>query len=356
MLTIALASCQTRPVSAYGKKGKVFLCLLGAGGSDSTLRVLDLTDMSFEDFDIPIKLPHSLIQNAANSDEVYIFELLGSAVKLNLKDRKTILVENKSGSKFFGHAVQSSDRQLIWTTEMMPGKGAVVYARNASDLSLVQGEEYSFQGGHHVIRLPGTDILVSGGSSKGVNANFVHFYDPSTKKIIRRLPMEDVPIHMIGISSSEILGVTNVAVAEGKNKEYASSSEPSVALKLQTVFDFKTPSPVFYGNLDGNSKSWLDAEKKDLFRFNFGIERVPGKDLKFLTSHNHSDSVILWKDYKIERVINVKAPKAISVTNDGSQLLIHSADLELLVYSMKTFQLEKKINYDRPVGMVSRYV
>ncbi len=351
MLTLALASCQTRALSPYNKKGKVFLCLLDKNLSRSTLRVLDMSDQTFEDYELPIQLPHSLIQNAGNPDEVFIFELLGSAVKIDLRSKKVILVKGAEGSKFFGHAVQSSDHKLIWSTEMRPEVGAVVCARNSSDLSLVNNERSVFQGGHHVLRLPGTDLLVSGGSS-GTKENFVNFYDPSAGKIVRKLTVNEVPIHMLGISSTEIIGLTNVAADEKRAKDYPVEG---IISGLQTAFDFAKPSPLFYGSIDGNTKAWLDSTKKDLFRFNFGIERIPGKDLKYLTSHNHSDSVILWNGYKIERVLNVKAPKAVSVTNDGTQLLVHSDDLELHVFSMENFRLERKIKYDRPVGMISRY-
>ena len=64
--------------------------------------------------------------------------------------------------------------------------------------------------------------------------------------------------------------------------------------------------------------------------------------------------VIMWKDFKILRTFEVPAPMAIAITADNSEFIVHS-ERSLRIYSLKSLDLLKTIEYERNILAISDY-
>ncbi len=309
-------------------RGKIYLSLKGEGKS-STLRILDLNDYSFKDWVIPLPHPHSMALNLQNPDEMFLYEFMGYAAKVNLVTDKTILMAGKE-TNFAGHAVQYED--VIWSTEKYFNGEFVAFARRASDLSVIPGKEHTFKAGHHIVKMPGTNQIVTGSEGRIV------FYDLGKKKIVREIPIDQEisPIHFFPLSESEVISVTGIM--DGS---------------LGTKFNLSGMAPAYYANMKGDVRPFWDEKEKEHFRFGFGIKKLTSQT--WLTGHNMGDAVFLWKDFKIVKKFEMKSPQTISLTKDGTQFIVHTAD-KLNFYSFKTNELEKTISYDRPIIAMSEQV
>ena len=296
--------------------------------TSSTLRILNLNDYTFQDFQIPLWRPHSMAQNLNNPDDIFLYEFMGGAAKFDLKSQKSIHLP--PGKTFFaGHAIQ--DGEVIWSTEKFQKGERFAFARNASDLSLIPGSENQFSAGHHIVKMPGSSLVVSG--SQG----FVTFFDIKSKKVTKKIAIDPglTPVHFIPLSSSEVIAVGGVM--KGEIDEY---------------IDLTGPAPAIYATTTGEVRTFWDENLKDDFRFGFGLKKLTGNT--WLTGHKLGDAVFLWKDYKIVKKFEMKNPQGISLTNDGTQFIVHSGD-NLNFYSFRTYELEKTIAYDRPILAISEY-
>lgn len=317
-------------------------------------RILDLEDHSFGEFELPLRLPHSLMRSYSNPDEIIAFEFMGGAAKVNLKTGATVKKEGSTESLFHGHGVQSRDGKTLWTTEFLVGSRSQVRARRAEDLSLIDEVE-GFSGGHHIIALPGSEMLVSGGTSEK-GENFLAFFDAEKGRLTQSLPMKDVMGHLLAFSPTEVIGVSNAVLMDEKQKSdlkalIGSSVRPA---RLTNEINLDGAAPLIYANLQGELRSFWEQGREDLFHFGFGLDLIPGSPGRYLTTHHKSDAVIVWDKFKLLKVIPVAAPLGIVVSADGSEFLVLSQG-RIEVFSTTTFQRIKTLKYDRPVSLLSRY-
>lgn len=330
MGAMLVSSCRSQvPKSALSgvDRGKLMLSVVDDSHS-STLRILDLNDYSFTDFKVPLARPHSMNQNLNNLNDVFLYEFMGGAAKFDLETFKGVHISPVE-TFFAGHAVQDGD--TIWCTEKYMEGDRYCFARNASDLSLIPGKEHKFDAGHHIVKMPGSSLVVSG------SHGFVTFFDIKTKKVHRKISIdrELTPVHFIPLSETEVVAVGGVMKG-----------------KLDSYFDLSSPAPSIYATTSGEVRTFWDESLKDDFRFGFGLKKLAGNS--WLTGHKLGDAVFLWKDYKIVKKFEMKNPQAISLTKDGTQFIVHSGD-NLNFYSFKTYELEKTIAYDRPIQAISEY-
>ncbi len=328
MGAMLISSCRSQiPLdqASGADRGKILLSLK-ADAKSSTLRILDLNDYSFKDWVIPLRHPHSMALNQQNPDEMFLYEFMGNAAKVNLITDETQLIPG-SETNFAGHAVQFGD--VIWTTEKYFNGEWVSFARKASDLSVIPGKEHTFKSGHHIVKMPGSSQIVTGSEGR------IIFYDLEKKKLVREIAIdkETSPIHFFPLSESEVISVTGIM--DGS---------------LGTNFNLTGMAPAYYANTRGDVRPFWDEKEKEHFRFGFGIKKLSTSS--WLTGHNLGNAVFLWKDYKIVKKFEMKSPQTISLTKDGTQFIVHTAD-KLHFYSFKTYELEKTIDYGQPIIAMS---
>lgn len=287
--------------------------------------------------------------------EILVFEFFGSAVKVNQRTGQVSRIKGTAENLFHGHAVQSEDGKIIWTTEHQPGpRRNRVRGRRIEDLSLID-ETIGFAGGHHLVRLPGSPVLVSGGSTPE-KKHFLSFYDSEEMKLLQTLPMEEVMGHLLAFSPSEIIGVSNsVKMTENETQRLSAllkmNQHPT---RLTGELDLTGEAPLVYANLKGEIKSFWEEGRKDIFRFGFGLDLIPGSPGRYITGHHHSNTVILWDHFKIVKVFKIPEPFGILVSRDGSEFVVLTKGA-LETYSLSTFERTNRIRYERPVSVLSRY-
>jgi hypothetical protein len=339
------ASCRSElPINQKGKtSGKVFLSLY-KDKSSSIFRIFDLSDHSYVDYSMPIDFPHSIIQCRKEPNVIYAFEFMGSCIKYNLKTREVVHIPSTEKNSFVGHGIQSDDG--IWTTEVISKTGSFVRLRSDKDLQLVDEKTKFFEGGHHVVQLPGSSIISSGSNKQ------LTFYDTSKKEIVKKISMDLLVGHMAAISSTEVLGVGNVLK---KKSDVVKSESSNLSEKVTCEVDLTGPAPMFYANTSGDFKVFWDENRKDLFKFGFGIAQLPKSDGMYLAGYEASNTVILWKGFEIVKIFNVAKPLGIVTLPDGSGFIVLSEG-KMKIFSMKTLSLENEIKFDQAITYISRFV
>lgn len=341
------ASCTTR-IPLYGNsvmtndKGKLLLCL-GSGRHEAVLRIHDLNDDSFRDFPIPVA-PHSYIHSPVNPEEVFFIGFGDTSAVFNLSTGKTRLCRQASGHMFNGHGTLISDDE-IWCTENAIGGQVMARPRSTIDLSYSKGKD-SFEAGHHIVRLPGTSILVTGGVSFKTRENFVTFYDSAKGEVLRKFTTPYVPVHIIPFSSTEVYMVTNKPVMETLGQSLFQTNIMGRNLNLHA------PTPVLSFSLSGETGTYWDENRKNLFSFGLGIKKIPEE--KILTAHTWSNTVICWNKGLIEKIISVPHPQAFAVTKDQSQVVVQSADA-LRIYSLNGLEHIRTIRCGKRIESISAY-
>ena len=329
MGAVLVSSCRSQVPNKFSSADRGTLMVSVAGDENtSILRILNLNDYTYTDYTVPLCRPHSMSQNLNNLSEIFLFEFMGGAAKFNLTTRKSIHLPPKE-TFFSGHAIQNGE--ILWSTEKFIKSTRYAFARNVSDLSLIPGKDNRFEAGHHIVKMPGTSLFVSGSDG------FVTFFDIKSKKVIRKILIDPelTPVHFIPLSGTEVVAVCGVMKG-----------------KIDGYFDLSARAPAIYATTSGDVRTFWDESLKDDFRFGFGLKKLAGNT--WLTGHKLGDAVFLWKDFKIVKKLEMKNPQAISLTNDGTQFMVHSGD-NLHFYSFKTYELEKTITYDRPILAISEY-
>lgn len=329
----------------------------------SKMRFLDLNTFTFSDINVPLHAPHTSQPVYGKQDEYIVFDFMGKALKVN-RDTKEISEAPGIGSRFLGHGTQDGDGH-IWCTELLESGEVLVRARSSENLALIDSSGSSFSGGHHVARMPGSSVLVSSGYNHERKMSSIVFFDRQTNRLTKsELPLNLIISHILPISATEVVCITNYTIESSartseKKSFYANSTDKMISTIPQKKsrgheVDFDAPAPLIYGNMNGEMKIFWDEEKKDLFRFGFGIYHFAGSRDRFISGHSNSNKVIIWKDRTPEKIIDVPAPAGIIQTPDRERLVILSNGI-LKIYSLRKNQFERDIKYDGFITSMSAY-
>ena len=323
-----------------GSKGRIVLSLFKPGGA-CAIRLVDWETFEFHDFDVPLNVAHSLVQDKSDKDVIYAFEVFGSGLRANLKTGSVVKIDHRRGQGMFnGHgAILGGNGEFIACTEIAKA-GASVRVRSTKDLSVIAELPQECGLCHQAIVLPGTMTLVSGG--RFGNKGAFTFYDFSTKKLVLRVETPNPILHLTSLSSSEVIG-TCVADDDPISMERMDSMDPSKDsysnVKKYTAHQHREPAPIAYASMDGKSRFLLDDTKKDLFASTFGVTK--GKNERFISAHTAMDKVLIWKNFEIEKMIDVPKPKNVQISPDGEEMMILGGG-QLYVFSTKDFSLLRK--------------
>ena len=364
--TWALSSCRSAG-NSYRSQGGAYVFLEKKPGF-TTIRILDLGTLKYTDIDVPLTNPHSAQRILSTKNEIIAFDFMGAAVKANPETGEVIRYP-ASDSVFMGHATQTNDGTIIWSTEMAKNGEFIVRGRSAKDFSPLAGDRYLFSGGHHIVKLPESPLMATTGYEKEKEIPFIRFYNrESGLSSIAGLPKDIFVSHLMPLSANEVVCITNRLRDQGSSSDWDAKhivkttndtlnrfAAPLPAKKaVKRELDLAAPSPLVYASTTGETKVFWPDDKEQLFRFGFGIDSVPGHNRKFISSHTLSNTVAVWDGLQIENLIDVQAPMGVMATPDGKRILILSMG-ELKIYSLENRRFEEALKYDRPVLSISRY-
>lgn len=364
-----LSSCRSAvPVTTYSPSGRAFVFLESQSGV-SIARIVDLSSMKFRDVEVPLVNAHSAQRVLSGADEFIAFDFMGRAVKANITTGKVTLAPAEN-SVFMGHATQSNDGTIIWCTEVKKKEEILVQARRSSDLSVISDPLHSFPGGHHIVKLPGSEFLATAWYNMEEGYPSVLFFDRQTgKKTVVRLPDHITVSHLLPVSSTEVVAITHV-LSEKKNVLDPLNNNPIIrtaydsmlktntsgsATKNRLEFDPAKPAPLVYASLSGQASPFWPEDHANLFRYGFSIDAVPGPGGRFISTHTLGNTVVIWNaDRTVHRYISVTAPMGAISTPDGESILILSLG-KIKVWSHRKEAFTDEIAYERPVASLSRY-
>ncbi len=352
------ASCSTKaPLSpAYvSTKGMVYLGL-NVSANESIIRKLDLSTYEFTDIIVPIARTHAVTNSVLNADEIFVFDFRGSAVRVNTRTGKILALARSSTEEgmFHGHGFHDKETNLLWCSEITGHSEYVIRARSAENLQLIKGNDYSFPGGHHVSRLPDSDIISSAGSDHS-GKHFISFFDFKKRSLRNQVAVDFPGVHVLPLSSSEVIAVsTENIIGEDQLMNFDRRANPVTRAKMsEKELMFAGTSPLLYASLDGVTKNHWDPSRKEIFQLGLGLDRLnPGG--RYITSHFSSNTVILWENFKVQKVINVPNPLVVVASLDGSEVAVQS-DGGLRIYSLESGQQVKNLRYQYPVNTLSKY-
>ena len=365
-----LSACRSSgPVQgSYTGSGKALLFLESKNGF-SPARVLDLTTLAHQEVEVPIMNPHSAQKLTTSGDEFIVFDFMGSAVKANVRTGEIFKAPNATGV-FMGHGTQTDEGATVWCTEVHREKGIVVRARRTSDLSLIEGPHKEFPGGHHVTKLPDSDLLATGWYDLKEQFPAVRFFNRKTgQSSIARLPDHITVSHLLPVSETEVVAITNVLINRDERKEgwnrnpLVQSTYESVAKATNAVnkksgpleFDPAHPAPLIYAHVDGTTNVFWPEKDAELFRYGFSIDTLPVTPKQFITCHTIGNTVVIWDMSRtVNHYIPVDSPRGAVSSPDGKLLYILSLG-KLKVWSREKGAFIDEISFERPVANLSRY-
>ncbi len=355
IITSWIATSCRSPQRAYQNSGGAYLFLEKSKGV-STIRFLDLGSMKYTDIDVPLINPHSAQRILSTKNEIIAFDFMGAGIKANPETGEVIRFP-ADDSVFMGHSTQTDDGTVIWTTEMTRDGKTIVRARSAGDLKLLGGKNHEFPGGHHITRLPGSNLLASSWYKMEEKKPYIRFFDPASgNSSLAELPQNIMVSHFLPISSNEVICLTNQLRSTGKTDGWDKNkfSAPLSQMKSSSWdLDFGAPSPLVYANSAGETKLFWPHEKEQLFRFGFGIDGIPGEKNKFVSSHTLSNTVAVWDGLKVDHFVDVPSPNGVIATPTGKILILSQGELK--IYSLKDRRFEESIRYSNTVTTISRY-
>lgn len=352
---LGLASCATpfRPPSreARGPKGFVYLSLAD-GREHSTIRVYDWDSGESRDLVVPLSLPHSVLQHHRDPDVLYVFESLGSAIRLHVPSGDVVKCDHAKNREFFaGHGTLSANGDLLFCTRSpADSKKGELAARDAKTLELAFLLPEESYGAHQVVRLPGGPLIAWGNMRKrdGSFGGGVSFYDTVTKTIVKTIETPEPILHLQPIANDTVVGL-GFPVRPRFEGTYANSSRSN--LERTMTSERLPPAPLYRVKTDGSAHSLYDLSRKDVFLSNFGVASAGSR---LLTSHIQSNKVVLWMDSKIEKIFDVPSPHNVAVSGDASEFMVMTHGTAER-YSLETYEKLGRIETPKPVVSISSW-
>lgn len=350
------ASCATAiPRQGYHGKHKGYVWVaLGSGPDSNILRKIDLSTYEFKDVLIPLNDAHAIAKISTHPDELFVYEFHGSAIRVNVKTKEVLArVDQTADLEFVGHGTFDPDKNIIWSCEKVGDLG-LVRARSADTMKLIPGREFSFPGGHHVTRLPGSSLISSAGTDPE-GKHFISFFDLSSLEMKKIVQTGYEGIHVYPVSSTEVISVSNQFKMDAERLRMTRRFTNPVTRKSMTPEELKFggTSPLMFVDVNGQSKTFWDPSRPEIFQLGVGIDRV-GTGERYVTSHLCSHTVVIWKDFSPEKVFSVPNPLVVVATLDGNEIVVQSEG-SLKIYSIETGALVKVVRYDQPVITLTKY-
>lgn len=332
--------------TANGPKGKVVFCLNLDRPGECTLRVFDWDDHSFEDFTVPMGVIHSVVQDGKNPSVLYLFELLGSGGRLDLATKSFVKIDHRESREMFnGHGALSRSGEFVAATEVDADQSSTVTFRSSKDLKKVRRVAKECNFSHQVAGLPDSSLMVAGvmrGYDGKAETGAITFFDGESGRIANRIDFPLPVLHVMPLSSTEVIGVSFASSLSHEMKPKISSaqsaSENIAVLNSKMTF---LPGPLYYASLDGKKKIFWDEKDKALFTYNFGLAKINGH--RFLSGHHDSGKVVLWEDLAIKKVVSVPFVKNLLVSRDGTEFIALSGP-KAVAYSLETFERKSTLD------------
>lgn len=337
------------------RRGKVFFAVPKTQ-TTSIVRNFDWDTFEQVDHEAPVGIPHSILQDPFERDVVFVVENLGSCARLDMRTGRSITIDHVlTGQMANGHAVSSADGKLVFLTQVFRDGETSIGIRDAKTLALVDRIPGGSRAAHQIVHLPGSTIVAWGEmqSAKGEYGGGITFYDYSAGKIVNRVNL-DVPIlHLVPTSPTEVLGLgfphDSKPHSDPKGFDRSSRENQKAVFPSNDV----KPAPIYQVNVAGRSRRIFDEAHRDDFRFNFGLA-VLSKDDVFVSGHVASNKVIVWKGFEIVRVLDVKAPRNIHISDDGEQFMVLSSN-GVEIFSLATQERLQTITSATPIAAISGY-
>jgi hypothetical protein len=346
VLTEGFSACAISPPrpapESSEKKGLVFLCYSGDSPNTSILRIWNWDKNEHHDFDLPLALPHSIVQDRQNPETLFVFEVFGSCARVDLTSGKAIKIDHRSGLEMFnGHAIQTLKGDILVCSQIDVSKSrAHLTLRSSDDLHKIATLPPACDQAHQIVQVPGGTIAACGNgpSAQGKLDGGITFFDYESQTIVRRVNLPFPIIHLLALSPSEVVGIgyhfqnTHERV-KGNTVSFHRESIDNIN---QVADQFALPAPVFRVNIDGRFETLWDEPNRDNFRYGFGLARLP-ETMNFLSGYKDSGKIIFWENSHPSKILSVDAPTNILVSNDSSEFLVVS-DGAAHIYSVKEFK------------------
>ncbi|MEK7357921.1 MAG: DUF1513 domain-containing protein, partial [Bdellovibrionota bacterium] len=200
--------------SPASTKGRIVFSLAPYGENRSRLRVFDWDDYSFTDIDVPPSYLHAITPDPREPSVLYLFELFGSCVKIDLKTKKILKIDHRGATRVFsGHGALTSSGEFIATSELVEGRRSVLTLRSTKTLAVAAEAPAECARLHQVASVPKTALLAIGNLAglNGENSGAVTWYDTETKRIAQRIELPMPILHVMPISATEVIAVSREA-------------------------------------------------------------------------------------------------------------------------------------------------
>lgn len=330
---------------SYGPKGKVLFCLNASRANQSTLRLYDWDQKTFQDYPVSMGFVHSIVQDPKNPSVVFLFELLGSGGRLDLESGEFIKVDQLDGDMFNGHGALSRSGEIMASTEIDKSRSSRVVFRSSKNLSKTGFAPKECDNSHQVASLPGSSLMAAGvmrGYDGKTESGAITFFDGETGRVANRIDFPLPVLHVLPLSATEVVGVSFASTLNKRSRPEISSDKSATAnIEVMNQTMTFVPGPLYYASLDGKRQVLWDERARDLFVYNFGLAKIEGH--RFLSGHQYSGKVVLWDELHMKKVIDVPEAKNIVVSHDGSEFIVLSG-LKPVAYSLSTF--EKTATFD----------
>lgn len=341
----SLLSCSSTQQSEKKSKGRVVIGLWPTDSDTSCVRLFNWDDHSYEDVIAPIGKIHSVTQDERDKNTLYLFEIFGSCVKFNLITKQFIKIDHHGATQMFnGHGALSDCGEYIACTELDVKLGSVLTLRSSYDLRQVLVAPKECKNVHQVVSMPKTSLMAMGGmrSLDGKSTGAITFYDTKDKKVTNRLEFPFPVLHLMPLSSHEVIGVSHITkwnrTNEGVLSTHKNTSENIDSFSNAQMFE---PGPLYYASTSGESKTLWSEKDKNVFYDSFGLAKISSNE--FLSGHHGANKVVQWENSEIKKIVTIPRPKNLLVSNDQKELLVLS-DERISIYSMDSFELIKKFD------------
>lgn len=342
-------------------KGKVILGFVATSGN-SLVRVLNWDDYRFEDIPVQAHLQHSFVLNPLNKDELYIFEMYGNCIRLNLSTGESIRMDlEREKTVLNGHGVLTADGSTLYTTEFnADGSQRFLVARDPRTLQKL--ELYTnAEPDHFLSHVPNSSLIAFGSTSVKTGKTGIQLFDTSTKTLrplIETSP--NIPTHFAAVSEKTIYAATNsqgYASSQSKgipgfspsNSALTNSMAHSMIKKPEIV-----PSATLAIDLSDNSVSKLSKEDLSVNGFYTIQQNSTGR---ILTSNMAISTILVWDSGEvIARIPSTNASNLIISEDQKEFMSLALKKGFITVYSLEDFREIKKIQFpDLPISAVNNF-